>query len=184
MKILPFIFLGATTFLPIAESGFPPLQHNSQSYHISATDQESDIREIRKEYERINALKLKVEKFAYQTTDCVEGGEITYYSSNGQILKVSEKGAMDDAFWQKEYYYKAGKLFFSFERLNWGSAAGKTITTAYRFYFKDGKSIREMEGQKTTNLKEKASETASIAAKLLKVKSTKNFSSVYCDDQK
>ncbi|SER84854.1 hypothetical protein [Pedobacter rhizosphaerae] len=182
MKILPIIFLGATTFLPIAEPCFPTLQNNS--HILLAPDQESDIREIRKEYERINALKLKVEQFTYKTKDCVEGGEISYYTSNGQTLKVSEKGAMDDAFWQKEYYYKAGKVFFSLERLHWGAADGKTITTTYRFYFKGGKSIRQMEGQKTADLKDKASEMASIAGKLLQVKSTKNFSAVYCDDQK
>jgi hypothetical protein len=183
MKILAFIFLGATTFLPIDRPYSPPTQGNARinSYE---SHQDGDISEIRKEYARINALRLTAEKFAYKTRDCVEGGEISYYTFNGQILKVSEKGAMDDAFWQKEYYYRGGKVFFALERLHWGPAASKTITTVYRFYFRDGRSIREMENQKTTELKEKASETASIAAKLLKVKATKNFSAVYCDDQK
>ncbi len=163
-------------FLP---NEFSPISLDTVFRKTFDNDIESDIREIRKEYARINHLKLKSETFKYQTKECVENGEITYFSSDGKILKVVDKGAMNDVFWSKEYYYKGNKVFFCFEKLNWGAATGPTYQTAYRYYIKNGQSIREMSDNKVEDLKAKADMNISIASKLIKVKATKNFVSVY-----
>lgn len=167
-------------------NGFSIISLDSTTHKTLDNDIGSDIREIRKEYARINNLKLKSETFRYSTKECVENGEITYFSLNGKILKAVEKGAMNDTFWSKEYYYKEQKVFFCFEKLNWGAATGPTIQTIYRFYIKNGKSIREMSDNKVEELKEKAYANISIANKLIETKSTKNFASIYdpyCEKQ-
>jgi hypothetical protein len=86
---------------------------------------------------------------------------------------------MNDTFWSKEYYYNEQKVFFCLEKLNWGAATGPTIQTLYRFYIKNGKPIREMSDEKVEQLKKKSYINISIANKLIKAKSTKNFSSIY-----
>ncbi|KIA96542.1 hypothetical protein OC25_02000 [Pedobacter kyungheensis] len=62
-----------------------------------------------------------------------------------------------------------------------GAAAGPTQVSEYRFYFKDGKSIRETENKKVVNLKEKAAEVIALAKKALTVKAKRNFADLYCD---
>ncbi|MCJ8154412.1 hypothetical protein MKJ01_11630 [Chryseobacterium sp. SSA4.19] len=182
MKSLSVILGLATVFLCKEFNAAQPFTFTNSETAVQ--DTESDIKLIREQYQKINSLKLQAQKFSYETKSCVEGGEITYYSFQGKIVKVTEKGAMNDAVWKKEYYYKDGKVFFCLENLQWGSAAGPTKTTVYRFYIKNGKSIREMSDQKIEDLKEKASENIALADALLKVKNSRNFSSVYdrfCD---
>lgn len=177
MKAFCFCFISVISiFFP---NGFSIQPLDTISHKILNNDIESDIREIRKEYARINNLKLKSETFRYSTKECVENGEITYFSLNGKILKAVEKGAMNDTFWSKEYYYNEQKVFFCLEKFNWGGATGPTIQTLYRFYIKNGKSIREMSDNKVEELKEKSYINISIANKLIETKSTKNFSSIY-----
>ncbi|RYZ15368.1 MAG: hypothetical protein EOP49_53205 [Sphingobacteriales bacterium] len=180
MKTLSILLLCATFFL--APQSGSALQINSSETAIADdSDTEADIKAIRAEYNRINGLKLKPETFTYKTQDSVEGGAVSYYTAAaGQIVKVSEQGAMDDAVWRREYYYKDGQVCFCFETLNWGAAAGPTITTEYRFYIKDGRSIREMSDKKIEALNEKSQEAIARAAKWLEVKGTKAFASVYC----
>lgn len=181
MRIVALLALAAASIYVVPHSSLAADPRFSNTYQVSGNDQEAEIKKIREEYNRINGLNLKAENFKYETKDCVEGGEITYYSAGGQVVKVREKGAMDDAVWSKEYYYHDGKVIFCIESLKWGAAAGPTQTTTYRFYIKDGKSIREMEDKNITELSEKAAGIITTADKLLKVKATKNFASVYCD---
>lgn len=177
MKSLYFCLLSVISlFFP---NGFSIISLDTISNKKLNNDIESDIREIRKEYARINNLKLESETFRYSTKECVENGEITYFSLNGKILKAVEKGAMNDTFWSKEYYYKEQKVFFCLEKLNWGAATGPTTQTAYRFYIKNGKSIREMSDNKVEELKGKAYINISIANRLIETKATKNFASIY-----
>jgi hypothetical protein len=180
MKSLSYLMFGAVILFSARES--PKLQSDVLiSHHVNAKNEEAEIKAIRDEYNRINKLPLKSEIYKYKTNDCVEGGEVTYYSNNGQVVKVSEKGAMDDTVWRREYYYLQGKVIFCLESLEWGSAAGPVTTTEYRFYIKGGKSIREISNNKIEALTEKAAETVAVAGKLLKVKASKNFASVYCE---
>lgn len=175
MKALYFCLISVIFFsIPNGFSNISLISHK-----ILDNDIESDIREIRQEFARINNLKLKSETFSYRTKECVENGEVTYFSLDGKILKVVEKGAMNDTFWSKEYYYKEHKVFFCLEKLNWGAATGPTTQTVYRFYIKNGKSIREMSDNKVEDLKEKVYINISIANKLIKMKRTKDFTSIY-----
>ena len=181
MKLMTLALLGLSMLLvnPKSEETSAGSPESSEAMKI---DDNADISMIRAEYSRINKLALKVERYKYETTDCVEGGEISYHLLNGQILKITETGAMNDTVWKKEYYYKNGRVFFCLESLDWGPGAGPTITTVYRFYIKNGQSIREMADQKIEEVKDKAAENILIASKLLKVRATKNFKSVYCDE--
>lgn len=180
MKIFSYLILGAIALIVPNEPSWADSKYCNTYLH-DVHDQEADIKAIREEYNRINKLKLNAETFKYTTTDCVEGGEVTYYSFAGQVLKITEKGAMDDSVWRREYYYRDGKVIFCFESLDWGAAEGPVKTTEYRFYIKDGKSIREMSDKKIEDLTEKAAEAVSTAGKFLKVKTSKDFASVYCD---
>ena len=184
MKSLTYLLFGIFPFFLQFEqsrigrlpSHFAPVENLG-----TVTLEEKEIKSIREEYNRINALRLNAERFSYAQKDCIEDGKITYYSSAGKILKVTDKAAMDDAVWIREYYYKDGAVFFCFEHLEWGAAAGPTQVSEYRFYIKDGKSIRETENKKIVNLKEKAAEVIALAKKALTVKAKRNFGDLYCD---
>lgn len=158
---------------------------NVTSYSVRTSlipfNQDNDIDAIREEYKRINSLDLKTETYTYTNEDCVDDGEIIYHLHGNDIVKVVEKGTFKDGYWATEYYYKNSKFIFGYESLTGGAAAGPEFTTKFRYYVKNDKAIRQMEGDAIVKADSKFSEALSKSYILLKVNKTKNFSEVFCN---
>lgn len=162
--------------------------HNPEKYRpghtssaaITLQAENMDIKAIRSEYQRINASNLKRQHFTYESAGCVEDGKVDYFLENGNIVKITESGAIGDGSWQDEYYYSSGKVIFCFETLVGGPAIGKVTKTEYRVYVKDGKAIRVMENKKVLTSESKSAETMATANKIYKAYATKDFVSALC----
>jgi hypothetical protein len=143
---------------------------------------EKDIAAIRQVYAQINSLKLQPEKFTYEAEGCVEEGVVTYYRNKKEIVKIVESGSIGDGSWKTEYYYQAGKPVFVLESLVDGPAEGAATRSEYRYYFKDDKSLRFMDGKKIiTENSSKISEALQHAYGYLKAYETKAFAGVACE---
>lgn len=136
---------------------------------------------IQKEYNRIQSLPLRQEKYQYESAGCVEDGVVTYGLDKQTILKITESGAIGDGTWNVEYYYQSGHLIFCYEMLIGGPAAGKEERTAYRYYFQDDQVLRFMRDKVSIQPDSKVTETLARAYKLLKVYTTKNFAAELCE---
>ena len=141
----------------------------------------SDIAAIRTAYTSINTFSLKPQPFKFESPGCVEDGQITYFRSSDDILKVRYSGGIGDGSWTTEFYFNAGKLIFCYDKQIGGPAEGKAITTEYRLYVKADQPIRCMENKKIVQPDSKATETINAAYKLLKAYKTKNFKAALCD---
>ena len=142
---------------------------------------DADIAVIRKEYTSINTKPLKRKAFKFESSGCVEGGVITYFQNNNNILKIIYTGSIGDGSWITEFYYSSGKLIFCYDKMVGGAAAEKESTVEYRLYVKNDKPIRCMEGKKMVQPDSKASEMIKTAYGLLKAYKTKNFATALCD---
>lgn len=141
---------------------------------------DSDIAAIRAACTKINTLSLKQEPFKFESPDCVEDGQITYFHSSDGILKVRYSGFIGDGSWTTEFYFNAGKLIFCYDKQIGGPAEGKAVTTEYRLYVKADQPIRCIENKKIVKPDSKAKETINTAYKVLKAYKTKNFKSALC----
>jgi hypothetical protein len=141
---------------------------------------DADILAIRKAFQRINALKLNPQRFTYEKEGCVEDGKVNFYLNNKEIVKITESGSIGDGSWMNEYYYAAGKVIFCFESLIGGPAIGPVSKSQYRYYIKNGKPIRVMEGSKVIPVDSKATEILHTATEIYKAYSTKDFASAIC----
>lgn len=158
---------------------------NATNYSVRTSSipsgQDNDIAAIREEYKRINSLDLRTETYTYTNDECVDEGEIIYYLNGNDIVKIVEKGIFKDGSWVIEYYYKNSKFIFGYESVTGGAAAGPDVTTKFRYYVKDDKAIRQMEGDAIVKADSKFSEALSKSYILLKVSKTKNFKEVFCN---
>ncbi|WP_293305045.1 hypothetical protein [Pedobacter sp. UBA5917] len=141
----------------------------------------SSITAIREQYNRINSIQLKSEKFKYEADGCVEDGLVVYFKEGNTIVKVTESGSIGDGSWVKEYYYHLGKVFFCYDKIVGGPAIGKVTTTERRYYIQDDKILRQMEDKKIVKVDNSASETIQTGYKLLKVYKTKDFAAALCN---
>jgi len=151
------------------------------SQDISITRSNNDIDAIRAEYKTINGLKLKTQQFKYENLECVDEGEITYYLQGNEVRKMVEKFVKGDGYTLTEYYFKDSKFIFAIEILIGGPAIGPETKTEYRYYVKNDKALRQMEGTKTVVPDSKFTEVLVNAYKLLKARNAKNFNEVICN---
>jgi hypothetical protein len=156
----------------------PALQINAQQKNSGT---EESIASIRTEFKRINALALTTEEFQYDSAGCVDGGVVTYFLENQEIVKIVESGAIGDGSWIREFYYQSGKFIFCYEEIVGGPAEGPETKTAFRTYVKDDKVIRFMEDKKIVPANNKATGQVSTASSLLKAYRTKDFAKVLCE---
>lgn len=158
------------------------------SYPVSAVQVTSssvvtdDIEGIRAEYKKINGLKLKARRFAYEDLPCVDEGETTYYSDGREVGKITEKFIRDDAYTLTEYYFKQGRLIFAIEIIIGGPAIGPDTKTEYRYYVKDDKAIRQMQDKEIVPADSKSTDVIARAYKLFRIKNAKNFNLDFCKD--
>ena len=99
------------TALLILMSGF--------GFSAVSQDKASIIKQIRKEYHRINSVssfhivKLDTEDFTEETLD--GGAELTAYYIKDSLLKITEWVGLSYGNRSREYYFKNKQLFFVFE---------------------------------------------------------------------
>jgi hypothetical protein len=144
----------------------------------------ADIDMIRKRYQVISSLKLTNQRFTYESSGCVEEGVANFYFYGKEIVKITESGSIGDGSWVNEYYYDKGKFFFGLETIVGGPAIGKVTKTQYRYYVKDGRAIRIMEGAEIITFDSKAAEMIGIASRIYKAYATKKFISAICNSYK
>ncbi|RFZ90971.1 hypothetical protein D0C36_18675 [Mucilaginibacter conchicola] len=142
---------------------------------------DADIAAIRQEYQKINAQKLTKQHFTYESSGCVEDGQLDFYLDGKNIVKVTESGAIGDGSWVNQYYYSDGKVIFCLESLEGGPAAGPVTKTEYRYYIKDGKALRMMEGAKVVKNDSKVSDILRSANNIYKAYATKKFAEALCN---
>jgi hypothetical protein len=142
---------------------------------------EPDIAAIRQQYQTINALKLTGQRFTYESAGCAEDGVVNYFLKNKEIVKITESGSIGDGSWMNEYYFSAGQIIFCLETIVGGPAIGKATKTQYRYYVKNGRPIRVMEGSKIRPADSKATEILRTAGKIYKAYATKDFVSALCN---
>ncbi|WP_100077414.1 hypothetical protein [Chryseobacterium camelliae] len=147
---------------------------------INSSVASEDIEAIRAEYKKINGLKLKAHRFAYEDLPCVDEGETIYYSNGKEVRKITEKFIRDDAYTLTEYYFKQGRLIFAIEIIIGGPAIGPDIKTEYRYYIKDNKAIRQMRDKEIVPADSKSTDVIERAYKLLKIKKRKKFNLDFC----
>lgn len=136
---------------------------------------EADIFAIRIAYQQINSDKLTKKQFTYQSSGCVDGGVVNYYFKNNDIVKITESGAIGDGSWVNEYYYYKSKFFFGLETIVGGPAIGKVTKTQYRYYIRDGRPTRLMEGSKIIPVDSRATEMLVTTGRIYKAYTTKEF---------
>jgi len=141
---------------------------------------DANILAIRKEYNRINALKLSQQSYKYEKEGCVEEGKVNYYFEGKTIVKITESGSIGDGSWTTSYFYVAGKPIFCFEIIEGGPAAGDTIKTEYRIYIKDGRAYRVLQGNKVMKDENISQEQIQRANNIFKAYATKKFGDALC----
>jgi hypothetical protein len=141
---------------------------------------EADILAIRKAYQQINSGSLIKKHFTYESNGCVDGGVVDYYLKNNDIVKITESGAIGDGSWVNEYYYSAGKVIFCLETSEGGPASGEVIKTKYRYYIKNDRPLRIMDGNKIIPVYNYSDQILQ-AYKIYKAYKTKDFVAVFCN---
>ncbi len=134
---------------------------------------------IRKNVQEINSKKLKKEHYTYEIS-CVDGGVADYYFDGKAIVKIVESGSKGDGTWVNEYYYQSGKFIFCFSSDVGGPAIGEVVKSEHRFYVKDNRLIKVMEGKKTIEGEPSWNEVIERAYKLIKANSSKDFETALC----
>lgn len=142
---------------------------------------EADIIAIRKAYQEINSGSLIKKHFTYESSGCVDGGVVDYYLKNNEIVKITESGAIGDGSWVNEYYYSAGKVIFCLETSEGGPAIGEVTKTKYRYYIKNDRPLRIMDGDKIIPVYNMSNEILPTAYKIYKAYKTKDFVAALCN---
>lgn len=146
---------------------------------FSQTD--ADIANIRQVYQKINSSDLTKQHFNYESEGCVEDGQVDFFFDGKNIVKITESGAIGDGSWVNQFYYQAGKLIFCLETIEGGPAIGKSTKTEYRYYIKDGKVLRVMEGAKVIKNDSKAADAINTGTKIYKTYAKKDFAAAICN---
>lgn len=125
---------------------------------LSAQDTDKDIKQIRKEYQRINKARLttKIIHWENDIEECLPPylvGSVTYYYEKNKLVKINSEGGEDHGEWNEEYYFKDGKLFFIYQYNAWGGAENPTYNTLQlRIYIKDDEAIKTLQTSSVKDL--------------------------------
>ncbi|MDT3401953.1 hypothetical protein [Mucilaginibacter terrae] len=178
-KKFSFLFISMLLITSQLFAQVPPISRGSRA--LIQTDVPTDVAAIRQIYQQINMLKLKPQRFTYESPGCVEEGVVNYFFNDKTIVKITESGSIGDGSWVKEYYYNDGRVVFCLESIVGGPAIGPVTKTKYRYYVKNGRVIREMENDKVIPADSKATDILKIAGKIYKAYSTKKFAEAICN---
>ncbi len=116
----------------------------------------ADIIAIRKAYQQINSGSLIKKHFTYESNGCVNYGVI-------------------------DYYFSAGKVIFCLEINVHQPGSGKDTIEKYRYYLKNDRPIRIMDGNKIIPVYDMSNEILTTAYKIYKAYKTKDFVAALCN---
>jgi len=155
----------------------------SSQQNLTSDRQMADqaILSIREAVQNTNSKKLKKEHHTYEADGCVEEGVVDYYFDGKAIVKIVESGSIGDGSWVNEYYYQSGKVIFCFETITGGPAIGEVTKKEYRFYIKDGRILKAMEGKRIIKTDSKASESIATAKNIFNAYASKDFAGALCN---
>jgi hypothetical protein len=145
-----------------------------------ASSQVEDIDAIRAEYAKINSQKLRIQQFRYEDLPCVDEGETTYFMQGKEVRKITEKFIKDDGYNVTEFYFKDGKFIFALETVVGGPAIGPETKTEYRYYAKDDKAVRQLEGKEIVAADSKFTDALKSGYQLIKARTARNFNEAIC----
>lgn len=149
--------------------------------NTAQTEEDKDIEEIRAEYKKINGMNLRTKYFKYQDLECVDEGETTYFMQSKDVRKIVEKYIKGDGYTLTEYYFKEGKFIFAIEAIIGGPAMGPETKNIYRYYVKDDKVVRQMDGKQIVAPDSKFEDAFRRAYQLVKARTSKNFNEAICE---
>lgn len=155
-------------------------EYSELSFKHSVQQENKDIEEIRAEYKKINAMNLKTKYFKYEDLECVDEGETTYFMKGNEVRKIVEKYIKGDGYTLTEYYFKEGKFIFAVEAIVGGPAMGPETKNVYRYYAKDDKAIRQIDGKQIVTPDSKFEDAIKRAYQLIKARTAKNFNEAIC----
>ncbi|MFZ4927960.1 hypothetical protein [Chryseobacterium sp. Mn2064] len=144
------------------------------------TSQLENIDAIRAEYKKINSLKLTIQHFKYQDLPCVDEGVTNYFMEGSNVRKITEKFIKGDGYSATEFYFKDGKFIFALEVIVGGPAMGPETKTEYRYYAKDDKALRQLEGDKIVAADSKFTDALTRGYQLIKARTAKDFKKAIC----
>lgn len=151
----------------------------SYMVHAQTSDAETSVRQIRKEYQRINKAKLTTRTINWINEECqpYSEGKVTFYYENSKLVKIFSEGGEDHGEWKEEYYFKDGSLFFIYQNNAWGGAGTPTYYKLQRrIYIKEGKAFKTLETSSAKDLEKadgKEIERYILIANSLKITVTK-----------
>lgn len=117
-KKVAFFILISTLIFVVSCSGQQQNELSSKQKIINATDTiESQIKEIRKEYARINSDSFKYKVVQKDINgQSAEGGILKQYYFGDEIQKATSIFFGETGKLTVEYYFKIGKIIFVYER--------------------------------------------------------------------
>lgn len=123
--------------------------------NITLTEIEKQVKNIRTQFQKINASPLNKKAFNWSQDGCGQG-ELTFYFINQQLVKIIETGSIGDGSWTKEYYYKDKKIVFTYE-IEYIYVGNTETKNEYRTYFYNNKIIRSIENSVIKNYTQQVS---------------------------
>jgi len=89
-----------------------------------------DINKIRKEFKKIES-NIALNRY-YSRKISQDMQEITIYKKHNRVKKIKVEGGSEDSYHKGEYYFKNGKLFFSYLQSNDVAGCGVEVRNYYK----------------------------------------------------
>ncbi|MGH1517891.1 hypothetical protein [Chryseobacterium sp. JK1] len=169
-------------FFCMSSASIPNNHFNYSERYLKRSVQQGnkDIDDIKAEYKKINGMNLKTKSFKYEDLECVDEGETAYFMKGNDVRKIVEKYIKGDGYTLTEYYFKEGKFIFAVEAIVGGPAMGPETKSVYRYYAKDDKAIRQIDGKQIVTPDSKFEDALKRAYQLTKARTAPNFNEAIC----
>ncbi|WP_316831673.1 hypothetical protein [Pedobacter aquatilis] len=129
--------------------------------------------------QKIDRMKLRLERLQFVAGYCFDKGEINYSWQGNELVKVSDKLINDRETVRCEYYFSAGQLIYAIQEFN-PVQPSVELRQVKRFYAQEGKPVRQTLNGEIIRLDESFDEILRIAETLHKARNARDFNKVYC----
>lgn len=149
------------------------------------TKVEARVKQILSDCHATNALKLAktTVKFEQDESICIDGREINFYTSEGQLVKISDKGYFADDSWDFELYYQNNEICLIIEELE-GGPVNNPSKSQVTYYIDNNKIIRIVENNVILKTEDFHLSKPVFATKLFNSFTNKDYPPVLCDLRK
>ena len=146
------------------------------------TKVETKVKLILSDCKATNELKLvkTTVKFEQDESKCIDGREINFYSYEGQLLKITDKGYFADDDWNFELYYKNNQVCFIYEE-RVGGPVSNPSTYQITYYFDQRELIRSVENNKSSESGRTGNIELGFADRLFNSFTDKDYPPVLCN---